>query len=157
LNEFEQIYQQYFSGVYQYALSLTNNPTLAEDIVHETFWKAMKKANQLDDVTNLNAWLCRIAKNVFLDELVKSNRNAPILDMDFRSDSDTEMTYIQIEQAKTISEVLHQLDEPYRTVFSLRVLEAQSFREIAASLNKTEVWARQVFRRAKTKIKEKLK
>jgi len=157
LNEFEQIYQQYFSGVYQYALSLTNNPTFAEDIVHETFWKAMKKADQLDDISNLNAWLCRIAKNTFLDELVKSKRDTPILDLDFPSDSDIERTYIQTEQAKVVSEVLRQLDEPYQTVFTLRIIKNQSFREIAASLGKTEVWARQVFRRAKTKIKEKLK
>jgi len=157
LNEFERIYRQYFGGVYQYALSLTKNPTFAEDVVQDTFWKAMKNADQLDDVTNLNAWLCRIAKNTYLDELAKSKRNIPILEMDFRSDTDIEETRIQDEQVSAINGLLGNLDDPYKTVFSLRTISNKSFRDIGLSYGKSEVWARQVFRRARIKIKEKLK
>ncbi len=51
---------------------------------------------------------------------------------------------------------LHQLEEPYREVFSLRVFGELSFRDIGMVFGKTENWARVTYHRGKLKLQEKL-
>ena len=40
--DFQEIYNLYFRGVYKYALSMSRDPVVAEEITQETFFKAMK-------------------------------------------------------------------------------------------------------------------
>ena len=40
--DFQEVYNLYFRDVYKYALSLSRDPTVAEEITQETFFKAMK-------------------------------------------------------------------------------------------------------------------
>ena len=56
------------------------------------------------------------------------------------------------EQAMRIHASLHRLKEPYREVFSLRVLGELSFREIAEVFGRSESWAKVTFYRAKSKL-----
>lgn len=39
--DFEKVYAEYFSDVYRYILSLSQNETVAEEITQETFFKAL--------------------------------------------------------------------------------------------------------------------
>ena len=59
-------------------------------------------------------------------------------------------------EAVSIHKILHNLEEPYKEVFSLRVFSELSFKQIADIFGKTESWARVTFHRAKLKISEKL-
>ena len=61
------------------------------------------------------------------------------------------------ESAFEIHRVLHNLEEPYKEVFSLRVFGELSFRQIGQLFGKTESWARVTYHRARLKIKEELK
>lgn len=64
------------------------------------------------------------------------------------------------EQRKRIGcihKLLHNLPEPYKEVFSLRVLGELSYQDIAKLFGKTESWARVTFHRAKLKIIEQVK
>jgi len=56
-----------------------------------------------------------------------------------------------------IHKALHEISEPYKEVFSLRVFGELSFKEIARLFSKTESWARVTFYRAKKIIIEKLR
>lgn len=56
----------------------------------------------------------------------------------------------QREQAFGIHKLLHNLPEPYKEVFSLRVLGELSYQDIAKLFGKTESWARVTFHRAKS-------
>ena len=69
-------------------------------------------------------------------------------------DSDIENIYIQKDQALSIYKVLHCLSEPYKEVFTLRVLGDLSFKEIAEIFEKQENWARVTYHRARLKIRE---
>ena len=44
--DFDQIYQNCFDPVYRYVLSLSENPTVAEEITQETFFKALQSLDQ---------------------------------------------------------------------------------------------------------------
>ena len=71
--DFDQIYQNCFDPVYRYVLSLSENPTVAEEITQETFFKALQSLDQFQGKSNLKSWLCAIAKNQWLAELRKKN------------------------------------------------------------------------------------
>lgn len=58
------------------------------------------------------------------------------------------------EQAMRIHASLHRLKEPYREVFTLRVLGELHFRDIADLFGKSESWAKVTFYRAKDKLIE---
>ena len=60
------------------------------------------------------------------------------------------------ESAFEIHKILHNLEEPYKEVFSLRTFGELSFKQIGELFEKTESWARVTYYRAKVKIKEEL-
>ena len=61
VTEFEEIYCQYFTDVYKYALSLTRNEALGEEITQETSFKALKAIDNFKGQCKLRVWLCQIA------------------------------------------------------------------------------------------------
>lgn len=60
------------------------------------------------------------------------------------------------ETAYELHCLLHRLEEPYKEVFWMRTFGELSFREIARIFGKSEGWARVVYHRARTKLKEEL-
>ncbi len=53
-------------------------------------------------------------------------------------------------------QILHQMEEPYKEVFQLRVFGELSFAQIGQLFGKSESWARVTYYRAKNKIRDKL-
>ena len=60
------------------------------------------------------------------------------------------------EASMKIHEILHNLDEPYKEVFSLRVFGELSFKQIASLFRKSENWACVTYHRARKKIQEQM-
>lgn len=65
VTEFEEVYRLYFQDVYKYALSLTRDEHIAEEITQETFFKALRSIDQFDGRCKVYVWLCQIAKNTY--------------------------------------------------------------------------------------------
>src|ERR1700749_1688477 len=57
----------YADGLYNFARHLSHNPAEAEDLVQETYARALGAAEQFKAGSNLKAWLYRILRNTFLD------------------------------------------------------------------------------------------
>ena len=72
---FDQIYQVYFDPVYRYALSLSRDPDLAEEITQETFFKAMRSLDSFRGESSIKSWLCSIARNLLIDHQRKKKSN----------------------------------------------------------------------------------
>lgn len=70
--------------------------------------------------------------------------------------TNVEHTVISKMENLQIHIALHQLEEPYREVFSLRVFGELSFKDIGMVFGKTENWARVTYHRGKLKLQEKL-
>ena len=154
---FDQIYQNYFESVYRYALSLSGNPQIAEEIAQETFFKAMRTLDQFQGKSSLKSWLCAIAKNLWLSELRKK-KDQPIDDALPLPDPSAgpEEALVRQDESMRIHRLLHHLDEPYREVFTLRALGQLSFRDIGDLFGKSENWACVAYHRARAKIKKKM-
>ena len=65
--ELDDIYRQYFQTVYRYALSLSRNSSTAEEVVQETFFKAIKKIDDFKGESSIQTWLCEIARNTYFN------------------------------------------------------------------------------------------
>lgn len=155
MTEFQKVYDLYFKDVYKYALSLSRDVQVAEEITQETFFKALKKIDTFRGQCRLYVWLCQIAKNTYITYCRKQGRVSP--EMEGPSEATLEDNLLTKEAAFEIHKVLHRLPEPYKEVFSLRVFGELPFVQIGELFGKTESWARVTYHRARLKIKEELK
>jgi len=153
-SEFEKIYKLHFSSVYKYLLKLCRNKHIAEEITSQTFFKAINTIDKFEGKCNLNSWLCQIAKNTYYTYLKNNKRfvefNSLIEIEDVSTDIEEHLATSQISME--ILKALHLIEEPYKEVFTLRVLGELSFKQIAEIYSKTENWACVTFHRAKSKI-----
>ena len=72
--DLEKIYNDYFSVVYKYILSISKDTLTAEEITQETFFKALKKIDEFRGDCSIRVWLCQIAKNTYFDYVKKQSR-----------------------------------------------------------------------------------
>lgn len=70
-----------------FALSLTTNSEDAEDLVQETYYKAIKNKEKFIDPTNLKAWLYKIMKNTYINSYNRKSRSRNIFDSNKQSDN----------------------------------------------------------------------
>ena len=65
--------------------------------------------------------------------------------------------HLDKENARRLHILLHNLNEPYKEVFTLRVFGELPFSQIGELFGKTDSWARLIFYRAKKQLQEDLK
>lgn len=157
LESFDQVYEEYFEQVYRYILSISQNQNLAEEITQETFYKALRSLDKFRGESSLKSWLCAIAKNIWISGQRKK-KVEPIEEVDTIADTsiDPEESIMLQDQSMHIHRLLHEIDEPYREVFTLRTLGQLSFGDIGDIFGKSANWACVVYHRARAKIKEKM-
>lgn len=152
---FEDIYQLYGKKVYLYLLSLTGNPSEAEELLAETFYRAFLHIDQFEERSSMYTWLCQIGKNAWLKECRRKKRlderELDEIEIDSREKS-LETQVIQKEEQQKLRQEIYKLKEPYREVFLLHVYGEMKLKEIAQLYSKTEEWARVTYYRAKSKI-----
>ena len=159
----DEVYSEHAAEVYKFLLKLCGDSSLAEDLMQDTFLKAIEKIDTFDDRCKLTSWLCQIAKNSYFDYLRKKQRRPHFLLEDENTEPSVpsfEENLDKDEMTREIRSAVHQLSEPYKEVFMLRVYAELSFKEIAMMFGKSEVWGRVTFLRSKDmvlKILEKMK
>ena len=155
--DYEKLYRSYYMQVYSYAVSLTRDRDLAEEITQNTFYKAAVTRARFQGLSDEVTWLCAIARNLYTDELRRRSRMADLNDMgELPSEENVEKAAADADMAFHIHLVLHHMEEPYKEVFQLRVFGELSFAQIAAIFGKNETWARVTYHRAKLKIQERM-
>lgn len=155
--DFERLYNAYFMRVYSYVMTLVKNRGEAEEITQKTFFKAFTAKKSYAGNSSPYTYLCSIAKNLFLDGEKEKNRRADLTETpspDFSNVGSPETEAEEKEDTLRIHMLLHQMEEPYKEVFQLRVFGELSFSDIARLFGKSENWARVTYHRAKNKIKE---
>ena len=157
MNAFDEIYKLYAKEVYLFLLQLSKNHDIAEDLMQTTFLKAIEGLDTFKKQCKISTWLCQIAKNEYLNYIKKKEyQNLPLEQVLEPWKDDVEEQVLLKEHSREIHKILHSMDEPYKEIFMLRVFGELSFKEIGELFQKTDLWARVTYRRAKEKIKKKL-
>ena len=152
----EKLFDAYYMKVFSYAMTLTRDRTQAEEITQDTFFRAFATKHRFRGESDEGTWLCAIAKNFFLDKRRRRSRYKTISEDIPDPGKNVEKIVEDRDSSFQIHLMLHQLEEPYREVFMLRVFGELSFREIGIIFKKTENWARVTYYRARMKLRERM-
>ena len=121
----------YADGLYNLARYLTKNPSDAEDLVQETYGRAIKAAAQFTPGTNLKAWLFRILRNAFMSHYRRDRHNPVVGGLDTvtprlpaakdigRQRDSVEIDRLRKAAAEDIERALLSLTDDARTVILL--------------------------------------
>ena len=152
--EMERAYREYFHDVFLYLCGLTGDPALAEEIAQETFTKALRSLRRFDGCKDIRAWLFTIAKNALTSHYRKHKKQVPLELSAEAVDTGVHFTeaLMDREQAFLIHRFLHEMQEPYKEVFTLRVFGELPFDKIGMLFGKSPGWARVTYYRAKEMI-----
>ncbi len=152
--DFDKVYERHAELVYRFLLRLCGDAHLAEDLMQDTFLKAMQNVDSFDNRCKFTTWLCQIAKNTYYDNLrKKKNTFIEELPEDLNSGQSFEEQVINDESAREIRKMIHRLPEPYKEVFLLRFYGELSFREIGEIFEKSEGWGRVTYLRSREMLK----
>ena len=156
-NTAEKLYEAFYMKVFSYVFTLTGDQNDAMEITQETFFRAISTNKEFRGESDSYTWLCAIAKNLFIDE---KRRHSRFADAPLEEQPDTKKSFekslVDAETKVQIHRILHELEEPYKEVFQLRVFGELSFKEIASIFGKTETWARVTYHRARIMIQERM-
>ena len=154
--DYEKLYKTYYMQVYSFVMTIVKDQPAAEEITQNTFFKAMTSRKRFEGRAGELTHLCGIAKNLAADEFRRNSRHAALDETltdqgaDFASETEDK------DDALRIHKILHELNEPYKEVFQLRVFGELSFAQIGQIFAKTESWARVTYHRARLKIQERM-
>lgn len=144
--EFEQACVEYIDDLFAAALKMTRNRSNAEELVQDTYVRALRFADSFEWGTNLKAWLFRILTNTFINEYRhrKHERNYieraaaepiydEVLDREARIyASDPEAHAFSRFFREELEHALDELPDDFRVVVVLADLQGFSYKEIAA-------------------------
>ena len=150
---FEQLFRQFEREVYGWILRITRDPSGAEDVLVESFWRAFRGRAQFDPARSFGAWMRRIATNAALDHLRALKRiggwqpTADALAAPVGPDRDTN---------EAIALAFGRLPPDLQIVAALALLEEQPYADIAVALGVPEGTVKSRVFRATRMLREEL-
>ena len=130
---------QHLPSLYAMALRLTRNASDAEDLVQETYLKAVRKSSDLDPCMDCKAWLFKIMTNSYIDQYRKASRTPPLVELDEgdsravaeETQANPERSLLATLLDEDVVRALDELPENYRMPVLLFDVEGFSYAEIA--------------------------
>ncbi len=152
----EKLYDAFYMKVFSYVMTLSGDQNDAMEITQETFYRAITTEKEFRGESESFTWLCAIAKNIFIDEKRRQSKMGDALPEDQPDGKNLEKSLMDSETSIRIHRILHEMEDPYKEVFQLRIFGELSFQQIGSIFGKTETWARVTYHRARIKIKERM-
>lgn len=133
---FGELYELHFDRIYRYVFSQVRARTDTQDIVAETFFKALRAIHSYTPSEKpFAAWLYSIARNCTVDHFRRSRREVVVGNPTWGGqDSPLEL----VEEKELIERALQHLTSEQQEVLRLHYLEDMKFKDIARMVNKTE-------------------
>jgi len=145
--DFEEVALVHLDLLYRTALRLTHDRAEADDLVQETWLRALRHFDQFDPGSNCRAWLVTILRNAFLNRLRRQGRerlesdmtgergdSAPFEDSAIER-STPEEEFFQTVFHGDVERALKSLSPGFQQVIVLADLEGFTYKEIAQVLN----------------------
>lgn len=128
--------EPWIDRVYRFALSLSRDPHVADDLTQECLLRAVGKRESLRNPNKIKSWLFQITANLWRDRLrVQSRRPHEPLDHQLTAPSPSiDSRLIRDETAALLIERMQQLPDRQRNVLFLIAVEQLSHQEVAELL-----------------------
>ena len=135
---------RYTDDLFRYAMALSRNRAEAEDLVQETYVRALKAMDALRPESNLKVWMFTILRNVWRNQLRKQRTGPKILELDKGEASvdppagrskDPHGLFVSNMEREFVRAAIEQLPVDFREIVILREYEELSYQEIAELLD----------------------
>lgn len=168
--EFARLVDTYSGQLYRLALKMLGSPQDAEDVLQNTFLKALQSIKTFEGRSSLSTWLYRIAANEALMLLRKKKPEVALADTvaedeDGEDYSPVEFTdwcclpeeeFVNAEARRALDDAIRRLPETLRVVFLLRDIEGLSIQETSEALGLTETAVKTRLLRARLRLRDLL-
>ncbi|MCI9402790.1 MAG: RNA polymerase sigma factor [Oscillospiraceae bacterium] len=123
----EELYKDFYEKLRYFCLSLSHDPHTAEDLVQETFLRALRHLEELGDLSHAQrrSWLCKTAKNLYIDLLRQRSRED--------SGGEGALPDRSVEEDFTVlavRQLIDHLPQEERTLFELRYFQGYNSTEL---------------------------
>ncbi|MFO7583858.1 MAG: sigma-70 family RNA polymerase sigma factor [Anaerolineales bacterium] len=166
--EFARLVDAYTTPIYRLGLKMLGDSADAEDVLQNTFLKALQHLPNFEGRSSLSTWLYRIAANEALMMLRKRRPTIPVDENADDSDDDftptqftdwcclPEQEFLTDESKRHLDLAIQRLPETLKVVFLLRDIEGLSIRETSEALGLSETAVKTRLLRARLHLRESL-
>jgi RNA polymerase sigma factor (sigma-70 family) len=160
--DFDQLFTMYSRRLHYIAYSVIKDRYLAEDVVQETFIKAYKKIDTIEDIEKVGAWLSAIAARTAIDFLRSEKRKNLVLTDESimeqmngycATSMNTEEEVDTLLFKEELNRSMEQLSSEYQEVLVLKVDHGLKENEIASLLQLKSATVKTRLYRARKKLK----
>lgn len=159
-NELEKLFANKMTIIYKYLIKIGCSHADAEDIVQNTFLKALIYLEAIDS-NKMASWLFKVALNHYYD-LCRKNKKLPLASLEIESiisnmpaeDYLPENYILDSEKKKQVDRVLDDLNPIYKNLLVLKYSVGLSYREIAEVVEINEQTVKTYLYRAKQKFRD---
>jgi RNA polymerase sigma-70 factor, ECF subfamily len=137
---FEELALPLFDQLYNFAHWLTRDPSDAEDLVQETYAKALRGFSSFQPGTNFRAWMYRILRNTFLTSRTGLAVTSTV-PLDFEDDAalpvaagTPETVLLDRSHQQLLQGAMEELPVQFREIILLSEVEEMSYQEMAETL-----------------------
>ncbi|MGZ6344762.1 MAG: RNA polymerase sigma factor [Candidatus Limnocylindrales bacterium] len=154
----EQLFRQHHAEIYAYLARMLRDPELAADLAQETFVKAYRAFDSLEDPARGRAWLYQIAGRTALDELRRRRivRFVPWVGESQGVAESAEDTALQQRVSGELERALAVLPPRQRQALLLAELHDLTGLELAEAMGVSHVAARALLTRARESLRQAL-
>ncbi|MFP9097813.1 RNA polymerase sigma factor [Flavobacterium sp. RHBU_24] len=135
---YKEVYMAYFDQLVQVAKKFDFKFLTPQDLVQETFLHLYKQRNLLKEDVLFDKQLFVICKNLIINYLNRENKVIPLDPHKFQFPAEEDTQYDFETQRLRLNQLLDQLPEQQRKIFTLHKLDNYSYREIAEITNLSE-------------------
>jgi RNA polymerase sigma factor (sigma-70 family) len=133
---FEALFRQFQAEVYGWIVRIVRDPSVAEDLTVETFWRIHRARGRFDPGACFGAWARRIATNLAIDHLRQTRREVAL--PEDLAEPASEDPILCRETRRQIADAFRRLPVKLRVAATLSLIEEQSPKEIAEALGTSE-------------------
>jgi RNA polymerase sigma-70 factor, ECF subfamily len=166
--EFARMMDAYYTPIYRLGLKMLGDNADAEDVLQNTFLKALQHLPDFEGRSSLSTWLYRIAAN---EALMLLRKRRPTIPVDENPDDEDdgfmptqftdwcclpEQEFLTDESKRHLDEAIQRLPETLKVVFLLRDIEGLSIRETSEALGLSETAVKTRLLRARLHLRESL-
>jgi RNA polymerase sigma-70 factor (ECF subfamily) len=159
-----EVYHEFYHLVYGATIYMVNDHAAAEDIIQESFLKALKNLPNLENEIKLRNWIKVVARNNAYNYLRKNkkNRNEATIESVFINESEitTEAETLEKEveikiMTESLVEILHKVKPEYRILIEMRWKQNLSYKDMADHLGINEELVKSKLHRAREAVKKR--
>jgi RNA polymerase sigma-70 factor, ECF subfamily len=157
---FEELALPLFDQLYNFARWLTQDTAEADDLVQETYAKALRGFSSFQAGTNFRAWMYRILRNSFLNSRAGLKNTVAFNEEEHdpaKETSTPESLLIEQANREMVQQALADLPVHFREILLLCEVEEMSYQEIAEALSIPQGTVMSRLSRARRALRELLR